>query len=144
MNYCTNCGKKLIKNSNYCDNCGYKIENVSQNNIVNNKIKQNSNVNSTSSENNNIEKVNNNSKYYVIANAVLVFSGLFLESKAYTPFALLAAFIIIITAKIKYPKATTVNVVFWIELTYLIMFMAFIVFVLVMCNSCGDSFRGCE
>lgn len=140
MNYCTNCGKKLIQNSNYCDNCGYKIDNVNTNNNVN----INTNTNSTSNANNNIEKVNDNSKYYVIANTVLVFSGLFLESKAYTPFALLAAFIIIITAKIKYPKTTTVNVVFWIELTYLIMFMAFIVFVLVMCNSCGDSFRGCE
>lgn len=132
MNYCTNCGKKLIKNSKYCDECGNKIDNV------------NTNTNSIPNVNNNVEKTNDNSKYYVIANTILLFSGLFLESKAYTPFALLMAFIIIITAKIKYPKATTVNVVFWIELTYLIMFMAFIVFVLVMCNSCGDSFRGCE
>ena len=132
MNYCTNCGKKLIKNSKYCDECGNKIDNV------------NTNTNSIPNVNNNVEKINDNSKYYVIANTILLFSGLFLESKAYTPFALLMAFIIIITAKIKYPKATTVNVVFWIELMYLIMFITFIVFALVVCNSCGDSFRGCE
>ena len=126
MKYCTNCGKKLIKNSNYCDECGTKV--IVEEKTVNNEIINN----------------DGNWKYYVLANVILIFGNIFLGLDNYGSISMIAALVIIITAKIKYPKATTVNVVFWIELTYLIMFMAFIVFVLVMCNSCGDSFRGCE
>lgn len=124
MKYCNNCGKRLINGSNYCDNCGYKvIEEQNDSKIIKNDDKW---------------------KYYVLANVILIFLNII---SVYTGIGnssiivYVAALVIIITAKIKYPKVTIVSILFWIEIIIVFLIVAYIIFLMAMCisliNSCG-------
>lgn len=124
MKYCNNCGKKLIKGSNYCDNCGYKVlEEQKEDKIIRN---------------------DGNWKYYVIANIIIIILNIFSSRIGYSNFGVtgfVVALIIIITAKVKYPKVTIVSVLFWIEIIIVFLIIAYIIFLVAMCvsliNSCG-------
>ena len=99
MKYCNNCGKKLINGSNYCDNCGYKVlEEQKEDKVIRN---------------------DGNWKYYVLANIIIIALNIFASRIGYSNFGVtgfIVALVIIITAKVKYPKVTIVSVLFWIEI----------------------------
>ena len=124
MKYCNNCGKRLINGSNYCDNCGYKvIEEQNDSKIIKNDDKW---------------------KYYVLANVILIFLNIIsvytgIGNSSITVYV--AALVIIITAKIKYPKVTIVSILFWIEIIIVFLIVEYIIFLMAMCisliNSCG-------
>lgn len=117
MKYCTNCGKKLIKNSNYCDECGTKV--LTDEKTVNKEI------------------INNDSnwKYYVLANVILIFGNIFLGLDDYGSISMIAALVIIITAKIKYPKVVIVQVLFWVEIIFTLMIFIYVIILMVMCTN---------
>ena len=123
MKYCNNCGKKLINGSNYCDNCGYKVlEEQKEDKIIRN---------------------DGNWKYYVLANIIIIVLNIFSSSIEYSNFGVtgfIVALVIIITAKVKYPKVTIVSVLFWIEIIVFLI-ITYIIFLMAMCvsliNSCG-------
>lgn len=124
MKYCNNCGKKLINGSNYCDNCGYKVlEEQKEDKIIRN---------------------DGNWKYYVLANIIIIALNIFSSSIGYSNFGVtgfIVALVIIITAKVKYPKVTIVSVLFWIEIIIVFLIITYIIFLMAMCvsliNSCG-------
>lgn len=123
MKYCNNCGKKLINGSNYCDNCGYKVlEEQKEDRVIRN---------------------DGNWKYYVLANIIIIALNIFSSHIGYSNFGVtgfIVALVIIITAKVKYPKVTIVSVLFWIEIIVFLI-IAYIIFLMAMCvsliNSCG-------
>lgn len=117
MKYCTNCGKKLIQNSNYCDECGTKV-------IVEEKTVSNEIINN-----------DGNWKYYVLANVILIFGNIFLGLDNYGSISMIAALVIIITAKIKYPKVTIVQVLFWVEIIFTLMIFIYAIILMIMCTN---------
>lgn len=124
MKYCNNCGKKLINGSNYCDNCGYKVlEEQKEDKVIRN---------------------DGNWKYYVLANIIIIALNIFSSHIGYSNFGVtgcIVALVIIITAKVKYPKVTIVSVLFWIEIIIVFFIITYIIFLMAMCvsliNSCG-------
>lgn len=124
MKYCNNCGKKLINGSNYCDNCGYKVlEEQKEDRVIRN---------------------DGNWKYYVLANIIIIALNIFSSRIGYSNFGVtgfIVALVIIITAKVKYPKVTIVSVLFWIEIIIVFLIITYIIFLMAMCvsliNSCG-------
>ncbi len=119
MKYCNNCGKKLVENANYCGECG-------------NKIVDNLHINS-----NNISNVEDgNWKYYLLVNGCLIFLSFLLPSG--NNYLFTAALIVLVTAKIKYPKNKIVSVVFWLEILCSIFLLILFIFLLVTClNQCS-------
>lgn len=122
MKYCGNCGKKLIKNSKYCDNCGSKV--IDDNQIDNKKSE---------------ELEDGNWLVYVIIWGILVLCGNFISEFYFPCFAL--KLIVVVMAKIKYPKVKIINVLFWIQLMYFIFYFVMIVLALIMC---GKSINDCS
>lgn len=116
MKYCFNCGNKLIKNSKYCDKCGSKVV-----------------------DNNNEKGENNDWLVYIIIWVVLVFCSIFINNFSFIFLAL--RLIVVITAKIKYPKVLFINIIFWIELLFSIYYFVMMVLAFIMCNELID---GCS
>lgn len=107
---CYKCGAKLVKDANYCGECGSKID-------KNEKIED------------------GNWKYYLLINAILIFCAFFLSVG--NKYMLPAALIVLITAKIKYPKNTVVSVIFWLELILYIVLVILLAVLMVACiKSC--------
>lgn len=119
MKYCFNCGNKLIKNSKYCDKCGSKIVNNNESNNKDDEI--------------------NKWMIYIIIWEILVLCSKFISGLSFIFFAL--KLVVVITAKIKYPKVLFVNIIFWIELIYSIcsLFIIFFFFA-----TCGGLIGGIE
>lgn len=121
MNYCNNCGKKLSENANYCGECGNKI------------------VGDSHLNDNNIQKLEDdgNWKYYLLANGGLILLSFFLPSGKNYMYT--AALIVLVTAKVKYPKNKVVSVIFWIEILGSILLLVLFIFLLVTCISTCSS-----
>ena len=85
-----------------------------------------------------------NCGYKVLANIIIIILNIFSSRIGYSNFGVtgfVVALIIIITAKVKYPKVTIVSALFWIEIIIVFLIIAYIIFLVAMCvsliNSCG-------
>ena len=118
--------EKEVSDSTYfsVSNCGYKVlEEQKEDKIIRN---------------------DGNWKYYVLANIIIIALNIFSSHIGYSNFGVtgfIVALVIIITAKVKYPKVTIVSVLFWIEIIIVFLIITYIIFLMAMCvsliNSCG-------
>lgn len=152
--YCGNCGKELLENAKFCQYCG-----TVQNEEANQKA-----VSTTQQINNykNIDKVENPSDNrpantlctislclyfggpiltvllyiirYVIFSTSAMLSGVVAMLGGLSSFSTLAAYVLMIVARIKYPTSKYAKVVMWI---YIILLILEIIGVIILAVACG-------
>jgi uncharacterized membrane protein YvbJ len=141
--YCKYCGKELEENATFCGNCGKEIEQINTtsnvNNISNNKIEKSTN---TDEEDARI--------YCILSLVCTFFSGIItkilyslnINIYSITPLCTIIGIVLMIYARVKYPKSKFAKVLMWLYLILFILGILMIIVLIICCfeiiDSCGD------
>ena len=137
--YCIKCGKQLNENERFCSSCGAANVMVEQNNI-----QQTNNVQVKSTQDNaNLLCILSLAFTYIVPAIIVCIAELTIpEINALSGLSPLAGLVLMIVARVKYPKSVFAKVVMWIYIANIILaiigFILLVAFCYVMCGSCDE------
>lgn len=137
--FCTNCGQKLKAKARFCEYCGYGVEEDENPNIINNPV-QNNNINNSGA--NTLCTISLVCFVFPILLYILTIPFTYnTNGKDALPILInltgtmssIAALVLMIVARVKYPKSTFANVLMWVYISLyaigLIVFIIVLIFV---------------
>jgi uncharacterized membrane protein YvbJ len=144
MNFCSKCGNKLQPGQAFCTNCGNKIG-------VNNQVVNNTPSNNQQTISPEDDKMANllatlalilffSPGIPTILNSVKVFYQLSKALETITSMGLLASIVLIIIARVKYPKNKFSKIVMWIMIGMTALGLVLIMIIMLACVTMCASF----
>ena len=135
--YCVKCGKQLNENEKFCPNCGEVNRLLEDNNQQNNVVQPKENDGATL-----LCILSLIFMYFAPGVIVAVVENLFPSIEFLGGLSPLAALVLMIVARVKYPKSTFAKVLMWIYIIQIILaiigFILLVAFCYVMCGSCEE------
>lgn len=138
--YCKNCGNKLENDDVFCTNCGTKKDDTSDNSIVEDTKKVEVNNNEMSPED------TKNANLLCIISLILTFASDLIAGiitvvfpplgellMSITPLCNLAGLVLMIVARVKYPKSKFAKILMWIYIGLFIFSIVAIVLIVAAC-----------
>ena len=137
--YCKNCGKKLSNNENFCTNCGVEKTNIinSDTTITNEELK----------EDNNCNILCGISLLLYLASDIILLPLLTNNSdnsSGILGISSLVGLVLMIIARVKYPKKTFPKILMWLYIAKIIIAIILLIIVCIACVSCVNNAQGCE
>ena len=139
--YCRNCGTKIDDNESFCTNCGTPKENI--NNNVPTKVEvKNTEMSPEDTKNANLlcilSLVLTFGSDAILGVIMVVFPPLGSILSSISPLCNLAGLVLMIVARVKYPKSKFAKILMWVYIGLFIASILLVVLVIVACMyTCG-------
>ncbi len=145
--YCSNCGKEIKEDEKFCQNCGKEIvrdENVKEEVVL--EAERVDEVNNNVEADQNLEKQkeefdNSQANLLCTISVILTYGvgiiccipGLSILAEI-TPFCSLAGLVLMIVARVKYPKNIFAKVLMWLYIATVIIYIVLMVAIIIACG----------
>ena len=154
--YCSNCGKEIKEDEKFCQNCGKEIVrdgNVKEEVVleaervdeVNNNVEADPNLDKSKEEFDNSQANLLCTISLILMYGVWVLSMFIPAASTVSSISSIAAIVLMIVARVKYPKNTFAKVLMWLYIATVIIYVLLMIAIIIACGiACANTdFSSC-